>query len=98
MRMDHLGGFAKPNEDAPFRNSLICGTPIAAEVYLRRWQYQTAVWHGRAVGHTSTINASEANEIRTLSNKSPVFHSQIMCYGSRPICANKPIVAFILRT
>ena len=73
MRMDHVGAFAKPNENALFRNSLIRGTTIAANVYLRRWESQTAAGVDRGVVHTSTINASEANKIRALSDKSPSF-------------------------
>ena len=73
MRMDHVGAFAKPNENALFRNSLIRGTTIAADVYLRRSESQTAAGVDRGAGHTSTTNASEANEVRDLSDKSPFF-------------------------
>ena len=67
MRMDDLGAFAKPHENGPFRNSLTRGISIAADVYLRRWESQTAARMDRAVVYTSTIDASEANKIRALS-------------------------------
>src|SRR5215471_11764415 len=46
MRMDDLGAFAKHHENGPFRNSLTRGISIAADVYLRRWESQTAARMG----------------------------------------------------
>jgi hypothetical protein len=94
--MNHLRAFVEINENALFHNSLIPGTPIVIDVNLRRWASRTVARVDRAVGHTSAITPSEPNKIRDLNDKSPAFHSQIMCYGSRPICPKQPILAFIL--